>query len=323
MPELITISMPTYRRPSYILHAIHSCLIQDYRPLEIDVSDDSPTNETETLLRSIILPDGISLRYWRNTQSLRQAGNVNKLFQSARGSRLVLLHDDDALLPGTISALHSAFSLSSSVIAAYGMQQAISESGELLPQDTANHNGFANRTPEFSGLQHDPVKCALWLQFPNNGYLIDTELARSTGYRSEEEIGVSCDADFGIRLARAHRSSHFAFINRCTSQYRLMAAGQRTSREMWWKLFDVILSIDDLTPGEAQARDELLRKVSVEALVENALHGKRKRALQIFMSPLYPCRKLGARVAYHLGLIALPGLVSLRDRFRSSARAHA
>jgi glycosyltransferase involved in cell wall biosynthesis len=323
MPELITISIPTYRRPSYILHAIHSCLVQDYRPLEIDVSDDSPSDETETLLRSIALPEGIALRYWRNAPSLRQAGNVNKLFQSARGSKLVLLHDDDALLPGTISSLHEAFSFSPSVIASYGIQQAISESGELLAQDTANHNEFANRTPEFTGIQRDPVKCALWLQFPNNGYLIDTEIARKTGYRSEQEIGVSCDADFGIRLARAHRSSHFAFINRYTSQYRLMAAGQRASREMWWKLFDVILSIDDLTPPEAQARDEMLRKVSVEALVENALHGNRRRALQIFLSPLYPCRKLSARVAYHLGLIALPGLVALRDRFRPAHRAHA
>lgn len=100
MSDLISISIPTFRRPSYILHAIHSCMIQDYRPLEIDVSDDSPSDETETLLRSINLPQGISLRYWRNAPSLRQAGNVNKLFRSARGSRLVLLHDDDALLPG-------------------------------------------------------------------------------------------------------------------------------------------------------------------------------------------------------------------------------
>jgi glycosyltransferase involved in cell wall biosynthesis len=322
MSELITISMPTYRRPTYILHAIHSCLRQDYRPLEIDVSDDSPSDETESLLRAVVVPEGITLRYWRNAPSLRQAANVNKLFHAARGSKLVLLHDDDVLLPGTISALCEAFSLSSSVIAAYGMQQAISESGELLPLDTANHNEFANRTSAFTGIQRDPVKCALWLQFPNNGYLIDTRIARSIGYRTEDEIGVSCDADFGIRLARSHRSSHFAFIDRFTSQYRLMSSGQRASREMWWKLFDKILSIDDLTPSEALARDEMLRKVSAEALVENVLHGNRKRALQIFLSPLYS-RKLTAKVAYHLGLIALPGLISVRDRFRSPQRAHA
>lgn len=37
MDSLVTISVPTYRRPSLLLHALHSCFLQDYRPIEVDV----------------------------------------------------------------------------------------------------------------------------------------------------------------------------------------------------------------------------------------------------------------------------------------------
>ena len=317
MPELVTISIPTYRRPSLLLHALHSCLLQDYRPIEIDISDDSPSPESESLVRSIPLPPGFSLRYWRNSPSLKQAANVNKLFAEARGSKLVLLHDDDVLLPGAISALYDSFSLSPSVVAAYGIQQVILENGEVSPSDTEHHNAIGHRTPEFTGLQHDLVECALWQQFPNNGYLVDTALARSIGYRSDEEIGDACDGDFGIRLALACRGSHFAFLNRYTSQYRLMTSSLRTSHNNTWKGYDYVLTLKDLTPRQVQVRDEVLRRSAEQAVVDNALHGRRKRALEIFFSRFYPRWKSPLKAAYHLGLLAVPQLVTLRDRIRS------
>jgi glycosyltransferase involved in cell wall biosynthesis len=320
MSELITISIPTYRRPSLLLHAVHSCLLQDYRPLEIDISDDSPSTESEVLVHSIPLSPGISLRYWRNSSPLKQAGNVNQLFNAARGSKLALLHDDDVLLPGTISALYDAFSMSENVIAAYGLQQVLHENGELAPDETVTYNSCAHRSPELTGLQRDVVTAALWMQFPNNSYLIKTELARSVGYRRESEIGSCCDADFGIRLALANRSSHFGFINRYTSQYRLMPSGQRVSRDGWWKGFDAILALQGLTPNQAQARNEILRTYAVEALIENALHGKRKRALEIFCSAFYCNSKASLKALYHLGLIAAPGLANIRERMWSVNR---
>jgi len=240
---------------------------------------------------------------------------VNKLFAMARGSKLVLLHDDDTLLPGAISALYDAFSLSDSVVAAYGIQHVILENGEVSPADTEAFNGYANRTPGFTGLQKDIVKCALWLQFPNNGYLIATPLVKSIGYRCEDEIGDACDADFAIRLALANPSSHFAFVNRYTSQYRVLLSSARTAHNNCWKLYDESLKLEDLTPSQMQARDELLRKIAEQALVDNAFHRRRKRALEIFFSPFYPSRTT-LKAAYHLGLISFPALLACRDLIR-------
>src|SRR5918998_1788745 len=108
MNELITISIPTYRRPSLLLSCLQTCFMQDYRPLEIDVSDNSPDDQTGRLARQITPPPGVTIRYWRNEGSLGPVGSVQKLFGKARGRRIMLMQDDDALLPGAVSALDAA-----------------------------------------------------------------------------------------------------------------------------------------------------------------------------------------------------------------------
>jgi len=307
--------MTSYRRPTFLLQSLHSCITQDYRPLEIDISDDSPNDECEQIVRSVTLPEGISLRYWRNSPSLKQTGNVNKLFSMARGSKLVLLHDDDALMPGAITALLAAFSWSPSVIASYGLQYIIRSDGEISMSESEKHDVYVHRTRDLTGLQQDPVVSALWLQFPNNGYLVDTALARATGYLGEELVGDACDADFGIRLALANRNSHFAFIERYTSLYRLSPSALRRAHNTCWKHFDQVKRLTGLTPPQAEARDLLLRRTAEQSVVDCAIHRQRRRAFEIFTSPFYPKSKLRPKPLYHLALMAFPRLVFLRDLF--------
>ncbi len=323
MSELITISMTSYRRPTFLLQSLHSCLTQDYRPLEIDISDDSPNDECEQIVRSITLPEGISLRYWRNSPSLKQTGNVNKLFSMARGSKLVLIHDDDALLPGAVSALHAAFSWSPSVIASYGMQYIIRSDGEISMSESQKHDVYVHRTRDLTGLQQDPVVAALWLQFPNNGYLVDTALARATGYLKEELVGDACDADFGIRLALANRNSHFAFLDRYTSLYRLSPSALRHAHNTCWKHYDQVKQLTGLTPAQAEARDLLLCRTAEQSVVDCAINGHRRRAFEIFTSPYYPKSKLRPKPLYHLALMAFPRLVFFRDLFLDRPEATA
>lgn len=317
MPELITISIPTHRRPSLLLHALYSCLLQEYRPLEIDISDDSPSAETEAIVRSLTLPEGISLRYWRNSPSLGQAGNVNKLFAEARGAKLILLHDDDALMPGAVSVLHDAFSWSDFVVASYGLQLVITENGESSLRDRNSINR-TRRTPDSAGLQEDVIEAALYGQFPNNGYLVKTELARAVGYRGKPDVGEACDLDFSIRLAFANRDGAFAFVNQYTSQYRLTSFSLRSTHDVCWKAFDQVSALRDLTPNQVSAQQYLLRRLAEEAVVDNACHYRRLRALQLFFSSFYPKRKLTLKAAYHLGLIAMPKLSVLRERLRAA-----
>lgn len=308
MGDLITICIPTYRRPSLLLSCLQTCFMQDYRPLEIDIGDNSPDDQTGRLVNAVAPPPGIALRYWRNDPPLGMIGNVRKLFAEARGPRLLLMHDDDALLPGAVSALDEGFRMAPDVVAAYGTLEVTDERGERIAEETRRDNFNAKRTPEQAGLRRDLLTCALWRQFPPNGFLIGTEAARRIGFRDRAEIGLAQDTDFGIRLALAYRGSGaFAFISRTTSQFRMAPTSQRFNEpDTCWRFYDDLARLEKLTPEEEQARDWTLARIARTAVIENALGRRRGDALRILRSRHYPGSEDWARTLYILGLLAMP-----------------
>jgi glycosyltransferase involved in cell wall biosynthesis len=95
----ITIAIPTFKRADLLKEAIDSALNQlDYSDYDVIVVDNNPERdcETEKLLKSYKNP---RLGYYKNTENLQMSGNWNRAFQVARGEYLVLLHDDDLILP--------------------------------------------------------------------------------------------------------------------------------------------------------------------------------------------------------------------------------
>jgi glycosyltransferase involved in cell wall biosynthesis len=294
-----------------LAQALQSCFAQAYRPLEIDVGDDSPTDDTQRLVAMLVVPSGITLRYHHNEPRLGQSANVARLFAEARGSRLMLLHDDDALLPGALTALDDAWQSAPDVVLAYGKQEVVTHDGELSLPDTDNYNTNAFRTADYAGVRRDLVVCALRRQVPNNAYLVETDAARAVGYRSEEQVGDSCDTDFSIRLAQYARGRAFVYTDRINSQYRLNATGLSRSYNVSWKFFDIVAGLDGLSADELAARDLLLEKIAPRAIVENALHGRRDVALRIIRSRFYRGHSK-LKTAYHLSVIAQPKLLALR-----------
>jgi glycosyltransferase involved in cell wall biosynthesis len=298
-----------------LLHALASCFAQDYRPLEIDVRDDSISDDSESLVSSLTVPEGISLRYSRNSHNLGQAGNVNELFMNARGSRLVLLHDDDLLTPGSVTAMDQAWREQPNTLAVFGMQQILQHGGEVDLAETESQAVYNRRDRAHVGIQNNILVSALWRQFPNNGYLIDTQAARAAGYRPFEEIGHACDTDFSIRLAIREKGKIFSFIDRYTSQYRYNVASLSRSIDVNWRLYEVLIGLTGLTPAEIDARDDLLKKIAAQATKENALHRRRRAALRIFLSRYYPHNENFLKSLYHFGLIVSPRTNFLRNVF--------
>ena len=85
MDELISICIPTYRRPSLLRAGVESCLRQAYRPLQILIGDDSGDRRGVDALETLQLPTGVICRHVVHDPPLRQAGNVNWLFANADG----------------------------------------------------------------------------------------------------------------------------------------------------------------------------------------------------------------------------------------------
>src|ERR1700761_5759568 len=103
--SLISICIPTYQRPDLLAEALESCFAQTYTQFEIVIGDDSQDVDTERLVAGYEIAYPGRIRYERHIPSLGQNRNVNDLFARARGSRLLLLHDDDRLLPDALRSL--------------------------------------------------------------------------------------------------------------------------------------------------------------------------------------------------------------------------
>lgn len=98
----VSIGIPTFNRANgYLRQALQSAVSQDYEPIEIIVSDNCSSDDTESVVRSF---DDKRIRYFRQPQNIPANDNFNFCLQQARGIYFLLLHDDDLIDPTFISA---------------------------------------------------------------------------------------------------------------------------------------------------------------------------------------------------------------------------
>lgn len=304
---LVSICVPTYNRPALLQEALASCVKQDYRPIEIIVGDDSTNDASRRVVEALHTDGGCTVRHVHNRPSLGQAGNVNMLFREARGERLVLLHDDDLLLPNAVTELARCWAKEPSLTVAFGKQLLITMSGEVLPRQSRRLNDVYYRTSKEAGICLTAMESALLQQFPNDGYMIRTSAAREVGYRNEEEVGTNrwCDFDFGIRLASAYDT--FYFLDKYVAKYRLTDESVSSQGTPYY-MFPLIESLYVEEP-ETWAQRKALERLAPTVVHNYARLGKKKEALSIYFSEFYPRRQRASlKGLYHLMLIYLPGI---------------
>ena len=102
MPQTVTIAIPTYNRADRFLRsAIECALSQTWADLDILVSDNCSTDDTEAVVRSY---DDPRIRYVRQDVNIGANSNFNYCVDHAEGEYLLLFHDDDAIDPDMIES---------------------------------------------------------------------------------------------------------------------------------------------------------------------------------------------------------------------------
>jgi glycosyltransferase involved in cell wall biosynthesis len=105
---LISICIPAYKKPQYVIRCLESVLQQDYRNVEVVISDDSPDED----IKDAIAPytERLSIRYFHNQPALKSPRNWNNALDKANGELVMLLHQDDWLhAPDALSTYVNAF----------------------------------------------------------------------------------------------------------------------------------------------------------------------------------------------------------------------
>ena len=93
MYPLVTIGMPTCNRAdSFLRQSLESAVNQTYQNIEIIVSDNCSTDNTERVVKDFQDP---RIRYFKQTKNIGPYKNFNFCLQQANGKYFLILSDDD------------------------------------------------------------------------------------------------------------------------------------------------------------------------------------------------------------------------------------
>jgi glycosyltransferase involved in cell wall biosynthesis len=98
----LSVLIPTHNRLEYLRYAVESVRKQDDPGWELIVSDNDSTDDIRGYVTAI---GDERIRYVRTERFVPVTENWNNALRHARGDYVVMLGDDDALLPGYCSAL--------------------------------------------------------------------------------------------------------------------------------------------------------------------------------------------------------------------------
>lgn len=107
---IVSIMIPTFRRPHLLIHALESALRQHSSiPYEVVVVDNDSNGELDFNLTTLLsgYRGPINLRYYRNSENIGMFGNWNRCLQLSRTPYLTILNDDDLLNENWLSFVFS------------------------------------------------------------------------------------------------------------------------------------------------------------------------------------------------------------------------
>ena len=117
---LASLALATFNHQCFVRRAVEAALAQDYRPLEIFISDDASTDRTVEIAAGIVHdyrgPHAVRLN--RNAVNLGVGAHTELLGRAAQGEVVVLSAGDDIDQPDRVSRVMEAFAMGKSRVMA-------------------------------------------------------------------------------------------------------------------------------------------------------------------------------------------------------------
>ena len=211
-PPLITFGIPAYNRPALLAETLASIAAQTAAvPYEVIVCDDGTLSETAATVGRF---PADKFFYHRNTPTLGPVRNWNEVIRRARGTWVMVLHEDDTLYPWYLASVLPHLRPDLAAICTRTV------SGATAPVLSASASPATAAT-----LAYPPRYFLKSSMTPFPGVLIRRDLAQQLGGFSEA-AGPLADYEFWYRLACAGRIE----VVRIVAAFYRVADGQWTER---------------------------------------------------------------------------------------------
>lgn len=240
----VSICIPAFNAAQFLPAAIDSALRQEFDEFEVIVSDDASSDGSDAICSRYTDP---RFRAFRSDVRLGQAGNWNRCVELARGPYVILLHADDALMPGYLRRAAGLLDRNPDLRLVHCTARHIDEAGNslglqrLFDQDRIDREDKILRSLLLDGCVINPA-----------GVLVRREAFEHAG-RFTDRIVWGVDWHMWIRIAL---QGPMAFLAEPLALYRehgysgtseVMKSGRNASDEVW-ALEDVFVDIHRRRP---------------------------------------------------------------------------
>jgi glycosyltransferase involved in cell wall biosynthesis len=285
MNPFVTVCIPTHKRLAYLKESVQSALDQTYDRLEILIGQDvdpqsGQLNEEIASWCESMVAKHSHLRYQYNQTNLKLAGNWNALGGGARGEYLVMIGDDDRLLPNFVEKLVGA--LEPGVQVVFSNQFLIDSTGRRLMDDTYLHtkNYWRDRIP--AGILDCAEKWVWRNAIPISSAIIMTSAVQKFGFKPE----LNCpEIELFVRIAQSGGS--FAFVPEYLAEYRYHS-DQETAFGLNVERLVVYLIDLPVSPEMEQYKREFISSLIAHSAGRCLEQGLVCDARKLIDSPYYP-----------------------------------
>ena len=187
---LITIAIPTYNRAdSYLRGAIKSALDQTYPNIEVIVSDNCSTDQTEMIVKNFT---DARVRYFRQARNIGPNKNFNFCVEQACGEYFLLLQDDDLIDPDFVQVCMEAAGYRTGIGIIRTGTRIIDAGGNILRE-------LPNRAVGLSTIDF----FLAWFSYQTSPYLCSTllntrRLREMGGFKSKNNLFQDVVAEFRL-----------------------------------------------------------------------------------------------------------------------------
>jgi len=243
---LVSIIVPSFNQGQFLRDTIESCLLQDYRPIEVLVIDGASTDGTVAILHQY---DDVSEIRWISEPDSGVVEAVNKGFAMAQGEIGAIQSADDRYLPDALAWAVGEFRREPTLGLVYG---------DCLNLDTEGREVFRTRIAPFSIERF--LSKQTWI--PQCSTFFRLELVKSLG--GWDSAFYNADTELWLRMVFR---CHVRKVDQMVST-RTIHPGQRGDRgaeivASYWKMID--------TSADVQGSSRRLRRAALSGKYRHAL----------------------------------------------------
>jgi glycosyltransferase involved in cell wall biosynthesis len=264
---LITVIIPTFRRPKLLRRAILSVLNQTFTAFQVCVYDDASNDNTQKVVTELAETDS-RIKYYCHEQNIGVVANFNYGLKEVNTPFFSFLSDDDLLLPHFFEVAMQALSSNADVMFYAGLTIQVED--EKIIGISKNNGRFGYLSPP------DSLLDILDHQLMWNSIVFRSKVVDCVGLL-DTDVGGPADIDFEFRVA-AH---HPVIISNEPSAIYVLHTQNFYARSADYRLsvsgFKLI--INKMMPDESLSFDTRIHiKNRLNALLANALIALAERA---------------------------------------------